>query len=112
MMIQIQALKRIAIDNCFNHWILGKHVFKSWTRPAETIKLVCPSTIYIYIKSTFASRYFGTILPFIGNIGLSSCLDNLCVARLVGKAEIDQTPAAKAAMQKEWDRLRSNSVWD
>ena len=33
-------------------------------------------------------------------IGLPPCLDNLCVARPVGKAEIDRTPAAKASMQK------------
>ena len=45
-------------------------------------------------------------------IGFPSCLDNLCVARPVGKAEIDRTPAAKASMQKEWDRLRSRFVWD
>ena len=45
-------------------------------------------------------------------IGLSICLDNLCVARLVGKAEIEQTPAAKEAMRKEWDRWRSQYVWD
>ena len=46
------------------------------------------------------------------NIGLSCCVDNLCVARPVGKAEIDRTPAAKASMQKERDRLRSKAVWD
>ena len=45
-------------------------------------------------------------------MGFSSCPDNLCVARLVGKAEIDRTPAAKALVQKEWDRLRSKAVWD
>ena len=38
--------------------------------------------------------------------------DNLCVARPVGKAEIERTPAAKAAMKKEWDRLRSQDVQD
>ena len=43
-------------------------------------------------------------------IGLPPCLDNRRVARPVGKAEIDRTPAAKASMQKEWDRLRSNMV--
>ena len=31
---------------------------------------------------------------------------------LVGKAEIDRTPAAKASVQKEWDRLRCKLVWD
>ena len=45
-------------------------------------------------------------------IGFSACPDNLCVARPVGKAKIDRTPAAKASMQKEWDRLRSKLVWD
>ena len=38
--------------------------------------------------------------------------DNLCVARPVGNAEIERTPAAKEAMKKEWDRLRSKYVWD
>ena len=45
-------------------------------------------------------------------IGLPPYPDNLCVARPVGKAEIDRTPAAKASMKKEWDRLRSKMVWD
>ena len=44
--------------------------------------------------------------------GFSRCLDNLCVARPVGKVEVDRAPAAKASMQKEWDRLRSKFVWD
>ena len=38
--------------------------------------------------------------------------DKLCVARPVGKAEIERTPAAKEAMKKEWDRLRLKYVWD
>ena len=33
-------------------------------------------------------------------LGFPPCPDNLCVARPVGKAEIDRTPAAKASMQK------------
>ena len=45
-------------------------------------------------------------------IGQNVFPDNLCVARPVGRAEIEKTPAAKAAMQKEWDRLRSKYVWD
>ena len=45
-------------------------------------------------------------------IGQSLYLDNLCVARLVGETEIEQTPAAKEAMRKEWNRLRSKYVWD
>lgn len=40
------------------------------------------------------------------------CLDHLCVARFVGKVEIDKAPVAKAAMEKELDRLRSNNVLD
>ena len=47
-----------------------------------------------------------------GKVGFSRFPDNLCVARPVGKAENDRTPAAKASMQKEWDRLRSKAVWD
>ncbi len=39
-------------------------------------------------------------------------LDIVCVVCLVGQAEIERTPVAKAAMHKEWDRLRSKSVWD
>ena len=34
------------------------------------------------------------------------------VARLVGKAEIDKPPVAKASMQKALDRLRSRFAWD
>ena len=34
------------------------------------------------------------------------------MACLVGKADIDRTPAAKTALQTEWDRRRSNGVWD
>ena len=45
-------------------------------------------------------------------IGTPLYPDNLCVARLAGKAEIERTPAAKEAMNKEWDRLRSKYVWD
>ena len=45
-------------------------------------------------------------------LGTSLYPDNLCVARPVGKAEIEKTPAAKAATKKEWDRLRSKYVWD
>ena len=45
-------------------------------------------------------------------LGFRLCLDNLCVARPVGKHEIERTPAAKLAMKKEWDRLRSKNVWD
>ena len=37
---------------------------------------------------------------------------NACVARPVGKAEIKAQPKAKAALQKEWDRLRLKKVWD
>ncbi|MFM7986267.1 MAG: hypothetical protein ACKPKO_43835, partial [Candidatus Fonsibacter sp.] len=33
-------------------------------------------------------------------IGVNKCPDNLCVARPVGKSEIENTPAAKRAMQK------------
>ncbi|MFM7988849.1 MAG: hypothetical protein ACKPKO_57000, partial [Candidatus Fonsibacter sp.] len=32
--------------------------------------------------------------------------------RPVGEYEIERTPAAKLAMQKEWDCLRSKQVWD
>ena len=45
-------------------------------------------------------------------LGISPYPDNLCVGRLVGKAEIEKTPAAKEAVKKEWDRLRSKYVWD
>ena len=45
-------------------------------------------------------------------LGTSLYPDYLCVARSVGKAEIEITIAAKEAMQKEWDRLRSKYVWD
>ena len=43
---------------------------------------------------------------------INSILDNLCVARPVGKADIARTPAARAAMQKEWRSLRSKDVCD
>ncbi|MFM7979370.1 MAG: hypothetical protein ACKPKO_08655, partial [Candidatus Fonsibacter sp.] len=45
-------------------------------------------------------------------LGFRLCPDNLCVARPVGKHEIERTPAAKLAMKKELDRLRSKHVWD
>ena len=35
-----------------------------------------------------------------------------CVARPVGKKEIEQEPAAQLAVQKEWDRLWKKHVWD
>ena len=35
-----------------------------------------------------------------------------CVARPVGKAEINREPLARAALQKEWDRLKERKVWD
>ena len=37
---------------------------------------------------------------------------NACVARSVGKAELDKDKSAQAAMKKEWDRLRAKKVWD
>ena len=37
---------------------------------------------------------------------------NACVARPVGKKEIQENPKAKAALQKEWDRLRQAGCWD
>ena len=39
-------------------------------------------------------------------------IDDACVARPVGKQEIASTPAAQAAMQKEWDKLRNLKTWD
>ena len=35
-----------------------------------------------------------------------------CVARPVGKKEIRDTPAAQAALLKEWDKLRKAGCWD
>ena len=35
-----------------------------------------------------------------------------CVARSVDKAEIAREPKAKAALDKEWDRLRAINTWD
>ena len=43
-------------------------------------------------------------------IGTLLYLDNLCVARLVGKAEIEITPAAKEAMKKEWDDIINDKI--
>ena len=43
-------------------------------------------------------------------LGTSPYPDNLCVARFVGTAELGKTPAAKEAMKKEWDGLRSKSI--
>jgi hypothetical protein len=34
------------------------------------------------------------------------------VARPVGKKEIASMPAAKAAMDKEWNNLKDKGVWD
>ena len=34
------------------------------------------------------------------------------VARPVGKAEVRSTPAAQAALLKEWDKLRKAGCWD
>ena len=35
-----------------------------------------------------------------------------CVARPVGRAEINRERKAQEALQKEWDRLRARKVWD
>jgi hypothetical protein len=35
-----------------------------------------------------------------------------CVARSVGKREAQESPAARAALAKEWDRLRKAGCWD
>ena len=35
-----------------------------------------------------------------------------CVARPVGKKEMINQPEARAAMDKEWNRLRDKQVWD
>ena len=37
---------------------------------------------------------------------------NACVARSVGKREIETNPKAQAALKKEWDRLRAIKCWD
>ena len=34
------------------------------------------------------------------------------VARLASKDEVARTPAAKAALDKEWNNLRNKGVWD
>ena len=44
-------------------------------------------------------------------IAINSILDNLCVARPVGKAKIACAPAANAAMQENGNCLRSTDVW-
>eukprot|EP00974_Lingulodinium_polyedra_P039630 3802142-Lingulodinium_polyedra.AAC.1 len=35
-----------------------------------------------------------------------------CVARPVGKAELEREPEAQKARDKEWQRLRDKDVWD
>ena len=37
---------------------------------------------------------------------------SVMVARSVSKDEVKRTPAAQAALQKEWDRLRAAGCWD
>ena len=37
---------------------------------------------------------------------------NACVARPVNRREVAKTPAARAALQKEWDKLRKAGCWD
>ena len=37
---------------------------------------------------------------------------NALVARSVGKLEVRRTPEAQAALQKEWDKLVDQKVWD
>ena len=46
------------------------------------------------------------------NIVANAIPGSLCVARIVGSSEIELTRAAKAALKKEWDRLRSKDAWD
>ena len=50
--------------------------------------------------------------PHRQKIGPHNWPFNACVARPVGKAEIAANPAAQAALDKEWDRLRVKKVWD
>eukprot|EP00974_Lingulodinium_polyedra_P046342 4440107-Lingulodinium_polyedra.AAC.1 len=35
-----------------------------------------------------------------------------CVARPVGKAELEREEKARAARDQEWERLRAKHVWD
>ena len=35
-----------------------------------------------------------------------------CVARPVGRKELEATPKAQAAVRKEWDKLIAKGVWD
>ena len=37
---------------------------------------------------------------------------NTCVAQPITRKEVAKIPAAKAAMDAEWDRLRKKHVWD
>ena len=37
---------------------------------------------------------------------------NTCVAKPITRCDVATTPAAKAAMDAEWDRLRKKEVWD
>ena len=37
---------------------------------------------------------------------------SVMIARPVSKDEVKRTPAAQAALQKEWDRLRAAGCWD
>ena len=45
-------------------------------------------------------------------LGFPTCPDNLCVARPVGRKEVASTPLAKASVDKEWEALRFQNVWD
>ncbi|MFM7980131.1 MAG: hypothetical protein ACKPKO_12525, partial [Candidatus Fonsibacter sp.] len=90
-----------------------------WERWENTIRelTIIPASASI---STFSDKSFSMPLSSSSEsvpqhrdlLGFCLCPDNLCVARPVGKHEIERTPAAKLAMQKEWDRLRSKNVWD
>ena len=90
------------------HWSAGPPR-KDWD-PAVAVELMKESGIGDEIPS-FASS------PAVAGghrdkIGPRSFPFNAMVARSVNKQELSKSPAAQAAMKKEWDRLRAKKVWD
>jgi len=67
----------------------------------------CPSAAAPTLSTfVFRNRHRDKI-PNFGHLPF-----NACVARPVGKKEVQQQPKAQAAVKAEWDRLRKIHTWD
>ena len=77
------------------HGIDGDHLLMSWARPAGITQIPALLLPHRDLLHRCHWTYLIVLLLIGKKIGTVICLDNLCVSRPVGEADIERTPAAK-----------------